>query len=391
MVRMTGTPSGAHRRLSAATAAGREDTRLVVIRGNSASGKSSVTQGLRDHHGRGIAIVGQDVIRRNVLREHDTARGANIALLGMYAREALDAGFHVVLEGILYADRYGHMITSLVRDHRGVSSCYYLAVLLETTLVRHASKADAAYLEQVTDNHLASWYRELDLLPGGLETVVPTDSTLQDTTARILRETDLASTSPIPPPQCKPSQGDPMNPLVLMSDPQVAAIPVCASAGTLSSTCVTTASASIPASRIRWARSPTSARASWPGWSTPARSCPPAPTCCSSRATGRWPYSSALPTPVWHDTMSSPPTRGCSASRGRTRPQHQVLPAGAGVFRIRSLGRAQESDPPWIRLTPADEYPRPLSSGGSCTARTTWHEHLTSVGLSRDFRPHQGA
>lgn len=222
---MTGTPATPNRRL-AATAAGRADTRLVVIRGNSASGKSSVAQGLRDHYGRGIAIVGQDVIRRNVLREHDTARGANIALLGRIAREALDAGFHVVLEGILYADRYSHMITSLVRDHRGVSSCYYLDVPLEKTLARHASKADAAYLEQVTDSHLASWYRALDLLPGGLETVIPADSSLHDTVARILHETDLGSASPFPSAQCESSQGDLMNPLVLMSDPQVAAIPV---------------------------------------------------------------------------------------------------------------------------------------------------------------------
>ncbi|MFJ8980149.1 M15 family metallopeptidase [Streptomyces sp. NPDC102282] len=223
---MTSTPNDAHRRLSAATAAGREDTRLVVIRGNSASGKSSVAQGLRDHHGRGIAIVGQDVIRRNVLREHDTARGANIALLGRIARDALNAGFHVVLEGILYADRYSHMITSLVRDHRGLSSCYYLDVPLETTFARHASKPDATYLEQVTDSHLASWYRELDLLPGGLETVLPADTTLQDTIARILRETGLASASPNPPPPCKSSQGDSIHPLVLMSDPRVAAVPV---------------------------------------------------------------------------------------------------------------------------------------------------------------------
>lgn len=100
-----GIPGSAPGSVPCATATGRADTRLVVIRGNSASGKSSVAQGLRDHHGRGIAIVGQDVIRRNVLREHDTARGANIALLGRIAREALDAGFHVVLEGILYADR----------------------------------------------------------------------------------------------------------------------------------------------------------------------------------------------------------------------------------------------------------------------------------------------
>ncbi|CAM5318870.1 hypothetical protein STENM36S_05420 [Streptomyces tendae] len=72
MARMTGFPSSAACRASTATAAGRSDTRLVVIRGNSASGESSVAQGLRDHYGRGIAIVGQDVIRRNVLREHDT-------------------------------------------------------------------------------------------------------------------------------------------------------------------------------------------------------------------------------------------------------------------------------------------------------------------------------
>lgn len=323
--------TGTHRRVSTATACGREDTRLVVIRGNSASDKSSVAQDLRDHYGRGIAIVSQDVIRRNVLREHDTARGANIALLGRIAREALNAGFHVVLEGILYADRYGHMITSLVRDHRGVTSCYYLDVPLETTFVRHPSKADVAYLAHVTDSHLASWYRELDLLPGGLETVVPADSTLQDTIARIQAETDLASASPIPPPQCKPLQGESMNPLVLMSDPRVAAIPV-RECGEPLSTCVTTASASIPANSIRWARSPTSARASSPGWSTPARSCQPAPTCCSSRATGRWPYSSATSPTIgasWPpltpagplSSYTTPPAGTCRHRRSRPTPQ----------------------------------------------------------------------
>ncbi|GGQ14007.1 M15 family metallopeptidase [Streptomyces pseudogriseolus] len=212
--------------MRAATAAGRPDTRLVVIRGNSASGKSSVAQGLRDHYGRGIAIVGQDMIRRNVLREHDTARGASIALLSTIARAALDAGFHVVLEGILYADRYSHMITSLVRDHRGTSRCYYLDVPLEATLVRHASKADAACLAQVTDAHLTSWYRELDLLPDGLETVIPADSTLRDTVARIVRDTGLTTAVPTPPSHHNRPQGDLMQSLVLMSDPRVAAIPV---------------------------------------------------------------------------------------------------------------------------------------------------------------------
>jgi hypothetical protein len=56
--------------------------------------------------------------------------------------------------------------------------------------------------------------------------VIPADSTLQDTIGRILHDTDLAPGSPTPPPPGRPSQADPMNDPVLMSDPRVTAIPV---------------------------------------------------------------------------------------------------------------------------------------------------------------------
>jgi hypothetical protein len=39
-----------------------------------------------------------------VLREHDLPGAANIGLIDTAARFALDAGFHAVVEGILYAD-----------------------------------------------------------------------------------------------------------------------------------------------------------------------------------------------------------------------------------------------------------------------------------------------
>ncbi|WP_443080648.1 hypothetical protein [Streptomyces sp. PTD5-9] len=45
---------------------GTEDTRLIMIRGNSASGKSSVAAGPREKFGRDLAIVGQDDLRRIV-------------------------------------------------------------------------------------------------------------------------------------------------------------------------------------------------------------------------------------------------------------------------------------------------------------------------------------
>lgn len=50
-------------------AVGSERTRLVVLRGNSGSGKSTVAKALRDSCGRGIAWVSQDLIRRTSLQQ----------------------------------------------------------------------------------------------------------------------------------------------------------------------------------------------------------------------------------------------------------------------------------------------------------------------------------
>ncbi|MEV5279766.1 AAA family ATPase [Streptomyces sp. NPDC006692] len=170
---------------------GSEESRLVVIRGNSASGKSSVAAGLRNRFGRGLALVGQDNLRRVVLRERDRPGASNIGLIDTVARYALDAGYHVVVEGILYADRYGEMLETLAGDHRGVSRHYYLDVPVAETLVRHASKQEAGHLAHVTERDLRDWYRERDLLPGEVETVIPADSSLNETVDHVMRDTGL--------------------------------------------------------------------------------------------------------------------------------------------------------------------------------------------------------
>ncbi|MFJ7242911.1 kinase, partial [Streptomyces olivaceus] len=75
--------------------------------------------------------------------------------------------------------------------HRGVTRCYYLDISFETTLLRHATKPDPAYLAHVTEDDLRAWYREKDLLPGATETVIGSASTLDETVQRILHETGL--------------------------------------------------------------------------------------------------------------------------------------------------------------------------------------------------------
>ena len=68
---------------------GSESTRLIILRGNSASGKSTVAAEIRERYGRGIAIVSQDNLRRIVLRERDIPGGAYIGLIDSVARYAL--------------------------------------------------------------------------------------------------------------------------------------------------------------------------------------------------------------------------------------------------------------------------------------------------------------
>ncbi|MFF2548948.1 AAA family ATPase [Kitasatospora sp. NPDC058063] len=168
--------------------AGSAETVLVVVRGPSGAGKSSVAARLRAAYGRGIAVVAQDVLRRDVLRERDVPGGANIGLIDLVARHALDHGFHVVVEGILAADRYGPMLARLAADHRGRSFLYYLDVDFDETVRRHATRPLAA---EVSPEQMAGWYQAHDVLPDGLEHVVGRHSTLDSTVTRILTDTAL--------------------------------------------------------------------------------------------------------------------------------------------------------------------------------------------------------
>jgi predicted kinase len=166
------------------------ERRLIVIRGNSASGKSAVAAGIREKYGRGLAIgkVGQDNLRRVVLREHDKPGGANIDLIDLTARFALARGYHTIVEGIFNAEHYGQMLTALISDHADSAFAYFLDVPFEETLRRHATKSGVL---KYGEEEMRSWYRGLDLLPGGIEQVIPADSAMESTVSRLMADAGL--------------------------------------------------------------------------------------------------------------------------------------------------------------------------------------------------------
>lgn len=161
---------------------------LIVIRGNSGSGKTSIVEGIRAAHGRGVAWIEQDYIRRTIFEELDQPDGANIQAIGQLARHALDRGYHAVVEGILPKIRYGEMLRQLYDDHSGPAYFYYLDIPLEETIRRHATRPKASAF---TAEEMATWFHGQDLLDQPRETVIDQTSSLDTTIKRILTETRL--------------------------------------------------------------------------------------------------------------------------------------------------------------------------------------------------------
>jgi hypothetical protein len=133
---------------------------LVILRGNSASGKSTVA--------------------RRVQVEAD---GARIAVIGRTT----------IVEGIYKRFRYGEMFDRL----RALAAArdlpvliYYLDVGLEETIRRHAGKPIAGV---VTDDDLRSWYRERDLLDVPGEQVLGESMSEDVLVERILADLGAAS------------------------------------------------------------------------------------------------------------------------------------------------------------------------------------------------------
>lgn len=114
-------------------------TPLIIIRGNSASGKTTLAHALQQQLGPHAFLISQDVIRRETLHVRDTANNPAIGLMAQLALDQRDHATAVILEGILASSRYRAMLLQLRRQF-DQTHCYYFDLPRSTTLVRHLTR-----------------------------------------------------------------------------------------------------------------------------------------------------------------------------------------------------------------------------------------------------------
>jgi hypothetical protein len=168
------------------TSTGTVATRLVILRGNSGSGKSTVARAVQAAGPGGeVALLSQDVVRREVLRVHDAAGNPSVDLLDLVARFALGRGLSLVLEGILHPPTYAAMLTGLAADHVGCTLGYSWDRTFEETLRRHGSREeDVDYGEA----EMRRWWLGRGLIEGLDERSIDAAPSVDAAVTRILTD-----------------------------------------------------------------------------------------------------------------------------------------------------------------------------------------------------------
>lgn len=135
--------------------------KLVIIRGNSGSGKSSLTKKLQTHYGRGTLLISQDAVRRDMLKEKVEPENLSIDLTETLARFGYDNDLLVLVEGFYETDIYGQMLEQLRNLFGSQTLVYYYDLTFEETVRRHQTRAKQ---EEFTPADMKRWWKDRDFL-----------------------------------------------------------------------------------------------------------------------------------------------------------------------------------------------------------------------------------
>jgi len=135
--------------------------KLIIIRGNSSSGKTAAARELQRRFGPGTLLVCQDAVRREMLMVPDGPGTAALPLLTELLRYGGRNCKVVILEGILRAAWYGELFAAAREEFGDRIFAYYYDLPFEETVRRHAVSANAGSFGEA---ELRRWWAPQDLI-----------------------------------------------------------------------------------------------------------------------------------------------------------------------------------------------------------------------------------
>ena len=159
--------------------------KLIIIRGNSGSGKSSLSGRLQHELGRNTLVIPQDTVRREMLWARDGAGTAALPLLRTLLRYGYEHSEVTILEGILYAEWYRPLFQDAVELFGETIFAYYYDLPFEETLRRHETKPNRFDFGEAA---MRGWWREKDYIGFIPEKAIGKDVPLETAVERVLSD-----------------------------------------------------------------------------------------------------------------------------------------------------------------------------------------------------------
>ena len=160
-------------------------SKIIILRGNSGSGKTTVAKSLQNRFGHGTLLISQDVIRREMLWVKDGMGTQAVSLLlGLikYGKENCDI---VILEGILNSNWYKELFEQIKMEFDPWIYAYYYEIPFEETLIRHQTKPNC---EDFGEEEMKHWWNEKDYIGIIPEKTIAADFSLDRTVDMVFED-----------------------------------------------------------------------------------------------------------------------------------------------------------------------------------------------------------
>ena len=163
-------------------------SKLIILRGNSGSGKTTIAKELQKHFGRNTMLISQDVIRRDMLWVKDGESTEAIPLMKEHLTYGIKHSDIVILEGIMYADWYKSLFELVIRLYGTEVYAYYFDLPFEETLKRHQTKPNC---NEFGEEAMRRWWREKDFSDVLRERIITSEKEIPDIVTEICRDINL--------------------------------------------------------------------------------------------------------------------------------------------------------------------------------------------------------
>ena len=147
-------------------------SKLIILRGNSGSGKTTIAKALQKKLGYNTMCISQDEVRRNMLWVKDGADTKALPLMEELLKYGNEHSEFTILEGIMYDEWYSPLFKLVNELYESNIYAYYFDIPFEETIRRHNTRNKSlAFGEE----DMRKWWRVTDFSSDLKEQIITCD------------------------------------------------------------------------------------------------------------------------------------------------------------------------------------------------------------------------